>query len=255
MSKNFELMQQAQIGLDAPVIGVPKPSSGAFDRGKNGDGRLVHFNSNDGVTREQSFKLVQNIFLLHGEAAPRMVVFAGIDRGNGCSWICARAAKILADQKLGSVCLVDANLRSPSLPDLFGVNNHYGLTDALTKSGPIREFAKVVHSDNLWLLSCGSFAAESPSLLNSESMKLRLAELRSAFDYVLIDSPPLNAYADGIGVAQLADGLVLVVEANSTRREAAALVADNLRAAQIKILGAVLNKREFPIPASLYHRL
>jgi Mrp family chromosome partitioning ATPase len=69
---------------------------------------------------------------------------------------------------------------------------------------------------------------------------------------VLIDSPPLKTYSDGIALAQVADGLVLVLEANSTRREAAAKVAENLRAAQIKILGAVLNKRTFPIPEALY---
>jgi Mrp family chromosome partitioning ATPase len=138
------------------------------------------------------------------------------------------------------------------LPDLLGVSNHYGLTDALSKNGSIRDFAKVVRSDNLWLLSCGSRPAQSAGLLNSETMKARVSELREEFDYVLVDSPPLNMYADGVALAQLADGLVLVLEANSTRREAALKVAENLRAAQINILGAVLNKRTFPIPETLY---
>jgi Mrp family chromosome partitioning ATPase len=86
-------------------------------------------------------------------------------------------------------------------------------------------------------------------------MKVRVAELRKEFDYVLIDSPPLNTYSDGVAVGQLADGLVLVLEANSTRREAAVKIAENLRSAQIRILGAVLNKRTFPIPEFLYHLL
>jgi protein-tyrosine kinase len=209
----------------------------------------------DEVTREESFKLVQNIFLLQKDDSPRVVAFAGIDSGNGCSYICAQVAETLAAQKIGSVCLVDANLRSPSLPEFFEVSNHCGLTDALSKDGSIRDFIRVVRYDNLCLLSCGSLTAESPSLLNSEAMKARLAELRKEFDYVLIDSPPLNIYSDGVTVGQLADGLVLVLEANSTRRETAVRVAENLRAAQIKILGAVLNKRTFPIPGSLYNRL
>jgi Mrp family chromosome partitioning ATPase len=86
-------------------------------------------------------------------------------------------------------------------------------------------------------------------------MKTRITELRKEFDYVLIDSAPLNTYADGVVLGQLADGLVLVLEANSTRREAAVKVAENLRAAQVRILGAVLNKRTFPIPESVYDRL
>jgi protein-tyrosine kinase len=256
MSKNFELMQQAEIRIEMPAIGEPKPGPATFGSKPNGKG--VHFNLEDEITREESNKLVQNIFLLRGEESPRVVIFAGIDSGNGCSWICAHVAEILASQKLGSVCIVDANLRTPALPELFGVSNHFGLTDALSKKGSIRDFTKMVRSDNLWLLSCGSLAAdaaESPSMLNSETMKARVAELREEFDYVLIDSPPLNTYADGVPVGQLADGMVLVLEANSTRREAAVKVTENLRAAQVKILGAVLNKRTFPIPESLYHLL
>jgi protein-tyrosine kinase len=255
MSKNFELMQDAQIMLDIPEIGQPKPSRAPVNGKTNGNGKRSRFNSEDEVTREESSKLVQSLFLSHKEESPRMVAFAGIDSGNGCSWICAQVADLLASRKLGSVCLVDANLRAPTLPELFGVSNHFGLTDALSKNGSIRDFVKVVRSDNLWLLSCGSLAAESSGLLNSETMKARVAELRKEFDYVLIDSPPLNTYSDGVALGQLADGVVLVLEANSTRREAAAKVTENLRAAQIKILGAVLNKRTFPIPGFLYHRL
>jgi Mrp family chromosome partitioning ATPase len=86
-------------------------------------------------------------------------------------------------------------------------------------------------------------------------MKERLAELRSAFDYVLIDAPPLNSYADAMVFGRLADGVVLVLEANATRREAALRVAESLRSAKISVLGAVLNKRTFPIPSALYKRL
>jgi len=248
MSKNFELMQDAQIGLDIAGIAQLKAEPRTAKRN-------VHLHWQEGLAREESLKLIQSLFLSRGEESPRVIVFAGMDSGNGCSWICAHAAETLASQRLGNICLVDANLRSPSLPELFGVSNHYGLTDSLSKSGSIRDFAKVVRSDNLWLLSCGSLAATSAGLLNSETMKLRVAELREEFDYVLIDSPPLNAYSDGLALAHLTDGLVLVLEANATRREAAAKVTENLRAAQIKILGAVLNKRTFPIPEPLYNLL
>lgn len=255
MSKNFELMQDAQTRLDVPAIGEPKPSFAPINGRTNGIGKAGRFNLKGEVNREQSFKLVQSLFLLRKEESPRVVAFAGIDSGNGCSSICVQVAEILASQKIGSVCLVDANLRSPSLPDFFGVSNHHGLTDALCKDSSIRDFTKMVRSDNLWLLSCGSLAAKLPRLLNSETMKRRVAELRKEFEYVLIDSPPLNAYSDGVTVGQLADGLVLVLEANSTRRDAAAKIAENLRTAQIMILAAVLNKRTFPIPESLYNLL
>jgi Mrp family chromosome partitioning ATPase len=256
MSKNYELMQETELRLKLQSIPLPKadvPPPSARTKRRNGGGVRSH--SKEQISQEETFKLVQNVFLLQGEVTPRVVVFAGIDSGNGCSEVCADAARKLASQKVGSVCLVDANLRAPSLPDYFGVSNHFGLTDALSRQGEIRDFTKVIGPNNLSLLSCGSLANQSQGLLTSEIMKIRISELRKEFDFVLIDSPPLNKYSDGVTLGQLADGLVLILEANVTRREAASKITDNLRASQIKVLGAVLNKRTYPIPRALYDLL
>ena len=141
------------------------------------------------------------------------------------------------------------------MPGLFGTTNHYGLTDALLQEGPIRSFTKPLRGDNLWLLSSGSLAPDSAKLLNSDRLKARFAELRKEFDFILIDAPPLTRYADAVAFGQMTDGFVLILEANVTRREAAVKVSENLRASGIQVLGAVLNKRTFPIPESLYHKL
>ena len=254
MSKNFELLQQAEINLQAGNGTAWKETTLLDLQAKSVSERASALKP-DKVFQEECLKLVQSLFFMQGGAAQRSVVFAGVDSGSGCSKMCARTAELLAMNITGTVCLVDANLRAPSLPEAFGVSNHFGLTDSLRKQGPIRDFAKPLKPENLWLLSCGSSADISAWLLNSESMKARVAELREAFDYVLIDAPPLGTYADGIALGQLADGLVLVLEANNTRREAASRVAEQLKAAQIRILGAVLNKRTFPIPEPLYRRL
>ena len=261
MSKNFELMQQA--GLDQslrPVRPVRAPEvpfsplQPAGNRHRNGHKKRMHLDVNQ-FAREESLRLVQRIFLLQTQAPPRAVVFAGIDHGNGCSEICVSVAQTLANNVRGSICLLEANLRSPALPELFGTTNHHGLTDALLQEGPIRSFTKPLRGDNLWLLSSGSLAPDSPKLLNSDRLKTRFAELRKEFDYVLIDAPPLTRYADAVGFGQITDGFVLILEANVTRREAALRVSENLRASGIHVLGAVLNKRTFPIPESLYHKL
>jgi capsular exopolysaccharide synthesis family protein len=256
MSKNFELMQQSEL-LGATTVAVPEMAglqggqfAGVTSTASKGHAKRLNASS---VASEESLRLVQTVFLAAN--APRVVMFAGIDTGNGCSHICAQAADMLAINVPGTVCLVDGNLRRPSLPEFFGVSNHHGLTDSLRNSGAIREFAKKLRRDNLWLLSSGSLASDSSVLLNSELLKTRIAELRKEFDYVLIDSPALSRYSDGMAFGQLVDGLILVLEANATRREAALKVAENLRAAQIKILGAVLNKRTFPIPTPLYNLL
>jgi capsular exopolysaccharide synthesis family protein len=184
-----------------------------------------------------------------------MVVFAAVDHGDGCSRIAATVANNLARSARRSVCLIEANFRTPALPDIFGTTNHHGFTDALLAEDPIRSYAKPVGSDNLWLLSSGALAGDSANLLTSERVKARLAELRAEFDFVIIDAPPLSRYADAIAIGQLTDGLVLILEAGSTRKEAAQAATANLRSSKVPILGAVLNKRTYPIPESVYKRL
>jgi receptor protein-tyrosine kinase len=248
MSKHFELMQQIEQEQSSRSESRPAPFVPSLSREGISNGHTRWAN-------DEALRLVQQIFLLQTREPPRVVVFAGIDHGNGCSQICASVAEILAKNASRPVCLVEANFRSPALPELFGTTNHYGLTDAILEKGPIGPFAKLVNGDNLWLLSSGSLAADSPNLLSSDRLSERVAELRQDFEFVIIDAPPLTRYSDALVLGQLSDGLVLVLEADSTRREAASVAASTLRSASIPILAAVLNKRTFPIPEAIYKRL
>jgi capsular exopolysaccharide synthesis family protein len=247
MSKNFELMQQG--GAEFATVSA-KPLAPVVPAIKEHSRDNRHHDSVD----DEALKLVQQIFLLQTEQPPRVVVFAGVDHGNGCSRICRAVAEVLAKTSRKPVCLVEANLRSPGLPALFGTTNHHGLTDSLLNEGSILSFAKSV-SDNLFLLSSGALAADSAKLLTSQRLKTRITELRAEFDFVIIDAPPLSRYADAVAVGASTDGFVLIVEAEFTRRKAALTIADNLRSSNIPILGAVLNKRTFPIPEKIYNRL
>jgi capsular exopolysaccharide synthesis family protein len=252
MSKNFELMQR--MGAEkvsaaaAEIFGSPRSATAPPVTSITTTGL-------DALAREESLKIVQRVFLQQGVNSPRVVIFAGVDPGNGCSRICAKTAVLLAANTSAKVCLVDANLRTPGLPELFGSSNHFGLTESLTQEGPIGKFLMPIEKDGIWLLSCGSLTSEFPNLLKADRLRSRIQELRKEFDYVLIDAPPLNLYADGTALAQLTDGLVLVLEANATRRETARRVKDVLASNGVPILGAVFNKRTFPIPESLYRKL
>jgi len=249
MSKHFELLQEMekeQSRRSEPVSIPVFPPEELIARSSGDSSRWAS---------DEALRLVQQIFLLQTQEPPRVVVFASVDHGNGCSQICASVAEILAKNAPRPVCLVEANFRSPSLPGVFGTTNHYGLTDALLRKEPISSFVKPLSQENLWLLSAGKLAEDSPELFSSSHFQQRIAELRQEFEFVLVDAPPLTQYSDAIAIGQQADGLVLVLEANSTRREAASVITKNLRAAEIPILAAVLNKRTFPIPEKLYNRL
>lgn len=209
----------------------------------------------EGGAREEVMKLVQRLFLLPGAAAPRQVVFAGTEQGNGCSWIAAHTADILAAQVRGSVCVVDCDLSRPTLHEEFQVANHYGLADALQGSEPIRQFVQQLSRPNLWLLSCGSLNEESPKLLTLDRMRKRMFELRSEFDYVLLDVAPLSSSNHAVMLGSWCDGVTLVLKENTSNRKAAQKALRELQAVNAPVLGAVLNQRTFPIPESIYSRL
>ena len=200
-------------------------------------------------------KVVQRVFLLPQGNPPRTVVFTSSESGDGCSWICARVGEILASQVAGSVCLVDANLQSPTLHEQFSVPNHHGLSDALRASNSIRGYVSQLSRRNLALLSCGSVAKESHGLVASDRMRMRLNELREEFEYILVDCSSMSTSNEAIAVGSGADGVVLVLKANSTRKDRARSAVQDLNNAKVKVLGAVLNQRTFPIPDSIYNKL
>ena len=83
----------------------------------------------------------------------------------------------------------------------------------------------------------------------------RLTELRSEFEFVLLDTPALDVHPDAVLLGQWTDGIVLVVGCDTTRRETARNAKLSFETAQIPVLGAVLNKRKFPIPEAIYRSI
>ncbi|MGH9773810.1 MAG: hypothetical protein ACRD50_02560 [Candidatus Acidiferrales bacterium] len=86
-------------------------------------------------------------------------------------------------------------------------------------------------------------------------LRNRIKELRAAFNSTLIDLPPVNHSADALALGQMADGVVMVIGAHSTRREVAQRAKQIWEAANVRLLGAVLNRKRFPIPEKLYRKI
>ena len=169
-------------------------------------------------------------------------------------WPCAHAGEVLASQIGRSVCVVDCNLRRPTLHQQFKIENHHGLSDALRGEAPVREYARQIRR-NLWLMSCGADAENAAELLTSDRMRMRLTELSNEFDYLLLDVASLNGSNHGIVLGTLTDGLIIVLKAHSTRRDSSREVIQSLQSANVRVLGAVLNQRTFPIPETIYKRI
>ncbi len=246
MSKNYELLRETGKDLELFHTGIPEAHGVS--------GPPAHLNGG-GRIREEILRLIQRTFLSGVPGAPRLVVFTAVDHGSGCSWVCARAAEALAAHVEGPVCVVDASLSTQSLHRYFGVSKGGGVADAFVQRGDIQKLAQSIRGTNLWLMPGQALAANGGTALSTEHLKQRFGELSSAFSFVLVDAPPVSECAESLMYGRLADGVILVLEAHATRREAARKVKESLEGANVRLLGAVLNKRTFPIPETLYKRI
>ena len=259
MSRNFELMRRMEelgvfSGLSMPAGAPAAPS----DEPANGSNGTYGSNSNSrsngngrlGVrARAEIARLVHTLFL-SGSNAPHQVLFCSVDEGEASGRLCVAAGEVLAGEVPMPVCVVDAKVRAPSL-DRFFHSDGYATSRA---SGAGRLNARQVGS-NLWFLSLDSTLSNGELARTAEQLKASLREVRKEFGYVLIDAEPVGQPADAAALGSATDGVVLVLEANATRRVAALSAKEALEAAGVRLLGTVLNDRTFPIPEKLYRKL
>jgi len=209
----------------------------------------------ESISREEEIKLVQRIFPVAGQRSPQIVLFSSVESDAGCASISIRTAEILAGRGDGSVCVVDANFQLPCLHHYFGTDNSKGLAEAVLGSLPIQDFLQKHPEANLWILPCGAAGGQLRFSGVNDRLRSRMTELRGQFKYVVIHSSPLDLDSAAILLSRWTDGVVMVVEADTTRRETARRMKQDLEAANVRILGVVLNNRTFSIPEALYRRL
>jgi protein-tyrosine kinase len=204
--------------------------------------------------RTEVSKLVRKLFFNGNSQQIRTVVLAGAGNDDSSTSVAAHTADQLATTVRGRVCVVDANVRQSSLHERFRASNELGFSNLVLDTAVTASAVAQNVGDNLWLLSSGS-APEPRQVFNPSLLVPRIAELRRFFDYLLIVAPDLDCLSDVIPIAQCCDGLVLIVRANSTRRDTVLRLKNEVEAANVKILGSVLTDRTFPIPQTIYSKL
>jgi polysaccharide biosynthesis transport protein len=204
---------------------------------------------------EEEIKLVQRVFVVPGQDAPKSVAFCGVDEEDESKHICARVGEILAARTTGRVCLIDASLRAPSLNSRYGMDTRLGITDALMDSGAAENLARQIGSSCLWLLTAESGSADPQAVLSMERFRDLIPRLQGQFGTILVAAPPVNDCPATMVLGQFVDGVILVLKANSTHRAAAVKAKENLKASGVRLLGAILTDRTYPVPEGLYRRL
>jgi Mrp family chromosome partitioning ATPase len=197
--------------------------------------------------REQIRGLVQRVFFSHSDRPARQVVLSAVEGETDIRQICRRIAAALAEETLKSVAVVSAG---PQL--LQNVAARESAVESQNWDAsvpPLRRIATQLR-ENLWQVPP---AGRNPA--TAASLHSYLGELRREFEYSIAEAPPAGGSNEATAMAQFADGIILVVSAQRTRRSAALKIKESFEAAKVRLLGTVLSDRVFPIPEKIYRRL
>ncbi len=200
----------------------------------------------ENFAREQIRGLVRQVFFSNGVHPVRQVVFSALDPETEVRSICRRVGETLAPEIDGRVAVVGSYPRVISSSD--GKHERLGEDD---ESTPLLQFATHVR-ENLWLVPDGARGGNSDLPVSWDSF---LDEVRREFEYSIVQGPAAGESDEATEMAQAADGVILVLSAQHTRRATARKIKQMLEAAHANILGTVLSDRVFPIPEAIYRRL
>ena len=169
----------------------------------------------------------------------------------GKSLISANLAMSFADAGLRTI-LVDGDTRRGALHEMFGLSGAPGLTDYLSGQASLSDVTRPTTHAALNIIPCGVRQKRSPELLTSERLPRLVAELRSSYDVVIFDTPPLAAGIDGYSIATATGHLLVVLRIGQTARRMAAEKLQMFERLPVDIVGAVLNGIQFEGGFSYY---
>jgi capsular exopolysaccharide synthesis family protein len=174
------------------------------------------------------------------ERSPDLVVMSSIRPQEGKSTLAANLALVTAKMR-GRVLLVDANLRSPSQHEIWQVSNEFGLSTVLAGTSQLAE-SLVEIQPNLELLPAGILANTTEILWNSDRLPNLIQMWKQMYEVVILDAPALTAGADATLLANLTDGLILVVHPDRVDLDLIQNRQSWLDESDRQVLGMIINQ-------------
>jgi capsular exopolysaccharide synthesis family protein len=171
----------------------------------------------------------------------RSIVFTSATAGEGKTTTASNFAVATA-QNGGRVCLVDADMRRPSLHKMFELPNQEGLATALIGKSDLRGVACETLIPNLWVVPSGPQPPNPAELVASPRMRELIVEGQDAFDLVILDTPPIISVADPVAIAAQCEGVIFVIRASKVPLEVIRRTITQVAAVKAHILGVVLNR-------------
>jgi capsular exopolysaccharide synthesis family protein len=220
-----------------PDVGVRQTSSSAP---RTGVSPLILKNPQSAVA--ESYRVLRtNLIFSSAENQGRAIVISSANPGEGKTTTVANLASSLALNG-AKVLAVDADLRRPTMHHHFGIPKTPGLSDLIVGKCQASQAIQATRFKGLQVLPCGYVPPNPAELLGSAHMRQVVDALRTHYEWVLIDTPPILAMADTPVLCPLVDGVVLVIGAEVSGRPTIQRAVDQIQGVGGKIIGIVLNK-------------
>lgn len=174
------------------------------------------------------------------DSAMQVIMVSSAGPGEGKSTTIANLS-VAFSQSDRKVVLIDADMRKPTAHKTFQISNRFGLSSAISQQSTLQEVIQSTDVPNLDVITAGPIPPNPAEMLASKRMTALLDELRTMYDIVLVDTPPLLAVTDAQIAATKSDGVVLVVDQGRVKRQFAQKAIQNLQNVNARILGVVLN--------------
>ena len=231
-----------------PSIGVFRESLRTSDRSgiaraAAGTRPLLVVQTNPHSIEAEAYRTVRtNIELMSEANGCQHIAITSAAGGDGKSTTAANLA-VVAAQGGRRVCLVDADLRRPTVHDIFGLRNIDGLVTALEHGQPLHTVAQATDIEGLSVVVAGRGADERfHDLLTTQRLESVLRQSAGAFDIVVFDSPPVTSVADALSIAAVCDGVILVVRAGSVPFSVLRRAIGQVTQVKGHVMGVLLNR-------------
>lgn len=207
------------------------------------DSELLIFADSRSALSEAYRQLRTSILLSTAGHPPKSLLVTSSLPAEGKTTTATNTAISLA-QTGAKVLIIDADMRRPRLHSLFNITNGEGLSTLLSSESTEADITRVVRVDEgtqLNLLTSGPIPPNPAELIGSDQMANLLKKLQNRYTHVVIDSPPITSFTDGVLIASMVDGVILVVHSGKSSRQVVKRARQLLQDVGAKILGVVLN--------------
>jgi len=184
-----------------------------------------------------------SVLLSTAGRAPKSLLVTSSLPGEGKTTTAVNTAISLA-QTSASVVIIDADMRRPRLQSIFDMHGQLGLSSILSSDASEDDMLAMVRQDEesgLHILTSGPIPPNPAELLGSDQMRRLLAVLQTKYTHVVVDSPPVSSFTDGVLISTMVDGVLLVVHGGKSSRHIVRRSKQLLSDVGAKIFGVVLN--------------